>query len=291
LIWRVTLNVQPSWYVHHQDYRCSIAEMQTHIREWVTTYDAVDLFYFPYCDRVWMKFQKRVENPDPRTIKRPRHSLSNLLVTGLHMEFWRPAHFLMRRLPQLTPTLSRIFFNFAPQEDAIMPIVDWVHHRRNVDSIRLYNIEIAFKLDDEFKTFYQAWDDFVAITDAYQKQGKYPFNIAFNVRFIASSRALLSPAHGEGHTCYIEILSSKDTPYWHEYSSDLAKAWLQLPQAAPHWPKQWEYFPDIDRHLHKRYGENMRQFLDIREELGVDPHDMFVNELCQRIMRLAQPSA
>lgn len=286
IIWRVTLNVQPNWAVRMFDYRCSSDEMLAHIQQWVRTYDAVDIFYFPYCDQVWIKRQERLQTP-PEKLPSLRHSVLDLVRASLQMEAWRPFHWLMHRWPRLTPAFSRLFFRLTPQHDIVVPVADWVHHRRSVDSIRLHNIEIAFKLDDNFESFKQAWQKFEEITATYANAGKYPFNIALNVRFIAKSNALLSPASGAGHTCYIEILSSTGTPDWYDYSGELGEAWLQLPHAAPHWPKQWEHIPNIDHYLHKRYAHRLRQFLDIRQELNVDPHNIFSNKLVERIMRLA----
>ncbi|MEM7034824.1 MAG: FAD-binding protein [Chloroflexota bacterium] len=285
LIWRVTLNVQPNWHVRLYDYRCSTEMMLNNIREWVTTYDAVDVFYFPYCRDIWIMRQERLDiTENPVSL---RHSTFDLLWSSLLMALWQPCHFIMHRFPALTPIFSRLFFRAVPFRDIQTPVMDWIHHHRSVDAIALQNVEIAFKLNDQFESFFQAWQDFEAITEAYAKQGKYTLNIAFNARFIGESGALLSPAHGEGHTCYIEILSSANTPYWAEYSAALAEAWLQLPQAAPHWPKQWEHIPNIDTYLRKRYAKNIRKFIEIREELAVDPNNIFVNDLCQRLMDLA----
>ncbi|MEM7536913.1 MAG: D-arabinono-1,4-lactone oxidase [Chloroflexota bacterium] len=290
IIWRVTLNVQPNWSVHMRDEHCTPAEMLANIRQWVTRYDAVDIFQFPYCPKVWVKFQERLDNDDPRIatdLTSFRHHIGSLVFSSLQMEFLRPIAPLVRRFPRITPFMGRIMMLILQKHNHIVPIADWVHHRRNVDSVRMGNIEIAFKLDDDFTSFFQAWESFETITNTYAQAGKYPMNVALNVRFLHNSTALLSPAHGDGHTCYIEVLCLIDTPHWHDYSGELAEAWLQLSQAAPHWPKQWEHIPNIDEYLRKRYAHNLRKFLDIREELQVDPNDMFVNGLTERVMRLA----
>ncbi|MEM7111404.1 MAG: D-arabinono-1,4-lactone oxidase [Chloroflexota bacterium] len=291
LIWRLTLNVEPTWNVRRIDYHCSKEEMLQNIRDWVTSYDSVDLFYFPYCKKVWMLKQERLAEANvanSKTAVSLRHSTWDLVKSSIQMEIMGLFQILIRRFPRLTPPIGRLFFTFVPRGSRIVPIADCVHHQRSVDSVRLGNIEIAFKLEGDFSSFFQAWHSFETITAAYAEQGKYPFNMAFNVRFIGSSTALLSPAHGAGHTCYIEILSSANTPHWEAYSAELAEAWLQLPQAAPHWPKQWEHIPNIDHYLRQRYSDNLRQFNQIREELNVDPNNIFLNKLTRRILGLVE---
>lgn len=287
LIWRLTLNVQPTWNVRRIDHHCPKEEMLKNIHNWVTRYDSVDIFYFPYCKKVWLLKQESIECQEKAVSL--RHSTWDLVKSSAQMELMGLFQILMHRFPRLTPPIGRLFFAFVPRGSRIVPVADCVHHQRSVDSVRLGNIEIAFKLEDDFSSFYQAWQSFETITESYAQQGKYPFNMALNVRFIGSSTALLSPAHGAGHTCYIEILSSTNTPHWETYSAELAKAWLQLPQAAPHWPKQWEHIPNIDHYLRQRYSDNLRQFNQIREELNVDPNNIFLNKLTRRILGLVEP--
>jgi len=126
-------------------------------------------------------------------------------------------------------------------------------------------------------------------TNAYAARGEYPFNVTMNVRFIRNSNCWLSPAFGEGHTCFIEILSYMDRAAWHQFSADVAGEWLKLPGAKPHWAKEFAHIPGIIAHIHAVQGANIAQFNRIKAELQLDPTDMFVNDLLRRIF--IQPGA
>jgi hypothetical protein len=99
-----------------------------------------------------------------------------------------------------------------------------------------------------------------------------------NVRFIQNSSCWLSPAYGVGHTCYIEILSSSQTRGWKQFSGEVAQQWLQLPQARPHWAKEFRHIPGIVPYIRREMGANIARFNEIKERLEVDPDQMFVND-------------
>jgi hypothetical protein len=130
----------------------------------------------------------------------------------------------------------------------------------------------------------QAWNAVVAITSALAAQGEFPFNLTLNARFIRNSSALLSPALGNGHTCFIEVLSYCSTPGWANFSAIVAREWMKLPGARPHWPKEFQQIPGIVPFIRGAFGSGLRRFLEIRDELGVDPGKMFVNPYLNRVL-------
>jgi hypothetical protein len=109
-------------------------------------------------------------------------------------------------------------------------------------------------------------------------------NVVMNVRFINNSNCWLSPAFGEGHTCYIEILSRNKQAHWKYFSGQVAQDWLKLPQARPHWAKEFQHIPNIIPYLKTAYGENIARFNQIRDQLQVDPENMFVNSTLREIL-------
>ena len=119
--------------------------------------------------------------------------------------------------------------------------------------------------------------------DRWRARGLYPLNLTMNVRFVASSAALMSPAGGPGTNCYIEILSEAGTPGWRDFSAEIAREWMKLPGARPHWGKQFEHVPGMIEHIREAYGERLRRFLDVRARTGVDPARMFSNRLMDAI--------
>jgi hypothetical protein len=108
-------------------------------------------------------------------------------------------------------------------------------------------------------------------------------NVVMNVRFIKNSTCWLSPAFGEGHTCYIEILSRSKPAHWKRFSGQVASDWLTLPQARPHWAKEFQHIPDIIPYIKNSYGENIARFNQIKSQLQVDPDHMFMNSTLREI--------
>ena len=286
LIWRFSLNVVPNFNVHYQDFHCSKEELYANIKTWVTSYDAVDVFYFPFASKVWIKTQQKLLSREPA--KSFRKSISELVIANLQMEVGRLVWTYARHHPVFTRKLGPISMTMTPKHNTITPISDWVHHRRAADGVAMGNIEIAFDLDDDFKNFIDAWEMFEKLTNEYALRGEYPFNVAANARFVSHTNALLSPANGRGKKCFIEVLSRVNTKGWEKYSGELAEQWLQLPNAAPHWPKEWRHIPNIEKYLRARHGDNIRKFDQIRKELNVDPENIFINDMCQKLLDLGK---
>jgi hypothetical protein len=59
---------------------------------------------------------------------------------------------------------------------------------------------------------------------------------------------------------------------------------MQLPEARPHWAKEWEFIPGIEAFLGHAYGDQLTKFLAVRDALGVDPQRMFSNDLLDRVV-------
>jgi hypothetical protein len=117
----------------------------------------------------------------------------------------------------------------------------------------------------------------------YARRGEYPLNVTMNVRFIHNSNCWLSPAFGEGHTCYIEILGRTKPELWKRFSGQVALDWLTLPQARPHWAKEFQHIPNVMQHIRSNLGENIQRFNQIKDRLQVDPINMFMNHTLEEI--------
>ena len=190
----------------------------------------------------------------------------------------------MRTWPKTTPVLATFNYRWFPHYNRVTDVVEAIHWRDAIEMLRVSCVVFAFKLDPDFATFHQAWRDAIEVIDAFAAHGRYPFNMTLNARFIDSSDCLLAPASGSGHTCYIEILSSSPTPYWQQFASAIAARWMKLPGARPHWAKEWTFIPGIEAFIGQAYGDQLKQFLAVRDALGVDPQRMFSNDLLDRVL-------
>lgn len=281
LVHRLTLDVQPTWNVRAVDRRAPIEPTLDGLAELVTSHDNLDLFWWPFCDQFWVKSWDRVEAP--ATAKPRRSWIDNIgatITSRIHRETLRS----LSAFPQLTPAACRMIFQMTPSiRDEVVEVVEAIHYRRAIEVAKMGCVEVAFKVDRDFENVKWAINLVREQTARYAARGQYPLNVVLNARFIHNSDCLLSPAFGEGHTCYIEILSRTDQRQWHEFSGAIAREWLQLPQARPHWAKQFRHIPGVIEHLKTNCGDNIARFNAVKQRLQVDLHHMFVNQALQEI--------
>jgi hypothetical protein len=241
----------------------------------------MDLFWWPFSKRFWVKTWDRI---DAEITARPRMSIRDGLSAGITARMGREALKLVNTFPCLTPIWCQTAHKLAPsQQDRILEIAEAIHYRRALEVLKVGCVEIAFKLDPAFEQAKQAIQTVFELTKAYAARGDYPLNMMMNVRFIHNSNCWLSPAFGEGHTCYIEILSSSQTRGWEQFSGEVARQWLQLPHARPHWAKEYQHIPGVLAHLRREMGPNIARFNQIKKDLQVDPDHLFVNAALQEV--------
>lgn len=281
LIYRITLNVEATYTVRALDRRIGIRETLDNLQEWVPAHENMDIFWWPFCDRFWVK---QWDCAWGQIAAKPRRSLRDNVTAAIDTRFFRSAIDLLGPFPTLTPHLSRTAFVFTPShQNQIIDLVEAIHYRRSIELFRLGCVEIAFKVDDDFANVKWAMQLVLDQTQAYAARGQYPINVTMNVRFVHNSHCWLSPAFGDGHTCYIEILSRTNQPQWEEFSGNIAREWLTLPHALPHWAKEYRHIPGVVEHIRQEMGPNIARFNQIKASLGVDPHHMFVNDTLREL--------
>jgi hypothetical protein len=283
VIYRITLQVQPSWHVRAIDRRLRIEEVLDRLPEWAPAHDNLDLFWWPFCDEFWVKTWDWAD-ANAKTTAKPRTSAKDRFTDGIGVRVLRECVRLASTIPRLTPALSRAVFTATPsQRDNTVDIVEAIHYRRGIEVAKLGCVEVAFKLDPAFEHAKWAIKTVLDLTRVYAARGEYPMNVTMNVRFLHNSSCWLSPAFGEGHTCYIEILSGLQAPGWERFSGEVAQQWLTLPHARPHWAKQFQHIPGVIEHLRREMSTNIKQFNAIKAALQVDPDGMFVNEALKEL--------
>jgi hypothetical protein len=67
----ITLNIQPTWNVPARDRLVPPDEILPNLNEWVPGHENIDLFWWPCCERLWVKSWDR---SDERATARPRHN-------------------------------------------------------------------------------------------------------------------------------------------------------------------------------------------------------------------------
>lgn len=285
IIHTITMRAVPIFNVHHvDDVRSDMHKTLRDIRRIVTENDYCDLYWFPFSKHVWLKTYNRTSAQPTVT---PARIKAERLGQYAGMQLGRRAYERLVRQPRYTPAACRILSKMMPPRNVIEPVLGGIHFQTSIEFMPVRNMEIGFELDEDFQNVQRGWQVAIELIERYAAQNKWPLNVTLNARFIGQSRALLSPCHGMRQTCFMEIMSFKGTPGWDEFVAELGSAWLELPGAVPHWPKEFEQIPGVFERIRARYGTNLMRFAAIRRELGVDPDDLFVNELTGRILALA----
>src|SRR6185503_6677224 len=61
IMYRITMDVQRSWVVHARDQRLSVDAVFERLRDLIRIHDNVDLFWWPFCDEMWVKTWKKID--------------------------------------------------------------------------------------------------------------------------------------------------------------------------------------------------------------------------------------
>jgi FAD/FMN-containing dehydrogenase len=278
---RMTLNVEKTWNVRTQDRRLPIPYVMENLKDLVLSHDNLDLFWWPFSEQMWVKSWHRSDAP---ITAKPRASASDYWGAAISGRMYREMLRLAHHVPSLTPLICRTMFLATPSvRDEVVEVVEAIHYRRAIEVAIMGCVEVGFKIDDDFTNVKEAIQLVFDANKTYAARHEYPFNVTMNVRFINNSRCLLSPAYGEGHTCYIEFLSRTYQTGWEKFSGEVAAQWLKLPQAMPHWAKEFRHIPGVIEHIRSNFGQNIARFNAVKQQLGVDPENLFVNGLLGEI--------
>jgi hypothetical protein len=230
---------------------------------------------------MWMRTIDRTE--DARTFQ--GHGFwfktQNFLQNAWLVVFAGP---VMRLAPSLTPALSRLAIRFLPFKTRVLDLPDSHHYHHWIEMMRCGCMEVGFKAEPDSPSIRAVWEVTERLVDEYARRGLYPLNLTLNVRFTGPSATLLTPAYGEGMTCYVEIMWIGRPAGWEEFTSDLCNEWLKIPGALPHWSKEFEHVRDVVSIMRKNLGDRRDRFLAALGQTGVDPERRFFNKLTRRVL-------
>ena len=273
---RITLRLEPMFRVrvHHDavPQEQAIEEMPAAL----LGHDYAQHFWFPGCPQVLVQTCDRTEAP--RTLGRAHHLIKGMRgwasTGGTHL-----AEALLGRVPSLTPRFTRMAQATMHAGDAVMLQTENMLLGRWINSMApSQNASVSFPPGPGYERVKDAWRLAVALVEEEARQGRYPANLAMNVRLFKRSTALLHGAPGdEGpHLCNIQI-TAFDNRDWGPFQLRLMEEWMRIPGARPHWAKQFQNLPGIADRLRAVYGENLAAFRRIHSAASVDPARMFMN--------------
>jgi len=288
VIARVRLRVVPLYRVQQTDQRLPMDVMKAQLAELVRDHDSVELYWFPFNRDVWVRTIDRTDLP--RTFQ--GHGFwfktQNFLQNGWLVIF---ATLVLRFAPRLTPALLHVGMRMLPFRTRVLNLPESHHYHHWIELMPCGCMEVGFKADPDNANVLAAWDATVRLVKEYERRGLYPLNLSLNVRFIGSSTALLTPAYGDGLTCYVEIMWMGRPAGWRELSSELCHEWLKVPGALPHWSKEFEHVTDVVPAIRAALGDRRARFLDALAKSGVDPERRFWNPLLRQVLTDEPPAA
>jgi hypothetical protein len=287
VITRVRLRVHPIHRVRQTDQRLPVRAVLDRLTELVRAHDSVELYWFPFNRDMWVRTIDRTDAP--RTFQ--GHGFwfktQNFLQNGWLVVF---SPLVQALSPGLTPALLRLGMRMLPFRTRVLDLPESHHYHHWIEVTRCGCMEVGFKADPDNANVRSAWEAAERLLDEYARRGLYPLNLTLNMRFVGPSEALLTPAYGEGITCYIEIMWMGRPRGWAEFTSDLCRAWLEVPGALPHWSKEFEHVVDVVDVVRRNLGDRRGRFLAALARSGVDPERRFANPLVRRVL-LDEPPA
>ncbi|KAF9548294.1 hypothetical protein EC957_006790 [Mortierella hygrophila] len=263
IIYTYTLRVEPMFRLHMtdrypllSDYFSTPEQDGAKLKAMVLGNDQTEIFYWPFNtpgleaanDRIWIKQWRRTTEPISIS---PEYEAFKQIIQGAVG---------------------------GKDSDDVLEAPDAIHYQAGIDNLPCVDLEMAFKVNEDFSNVVVAWNYVVDQLYEYANRGEYPFNLTLEMRFVKASTMLMSAAYDtdpEAIYCMVEVLSVNNTPGFDEFSSKMAKFWMDNFHARPHWAKMWEHVPGIVPYLRKQDNERYDRFDAIRKKY--DPKGMFMN--------------
>jgi hypothetical protein len=281
VIARVKLRVVPIHRVRQTDERLPVRDVLRRLPELLEAHESVELYWFPFNEDAWIRTVDAADAPRTAHGHGFWFKAQNFLQNAWAVVFFK---LVMRFAPRLTPALLRVGFRLLPFRTRVLDLPESHHYHHWIEMMPCGCLEVGFKADPDGANVRRAWEGTERLVEQYARRGLYPLNISLNVRFTGSSGALLTPAYGDGTTCYIEIMWMGRPRGWQEFSSDLCREWLRLPGALPHWSKEFEHVRDVVPIMRENLGDRRGRFLAALAASGVDPGRWFFNAMLRRVL-------
>lgn len=270
------------------DAKVDLKETIDNIESIVESNDYVDLFWFPYTTKIWLKTWKRVGEDVPLKNVPGLYAKNREWLAGQVSIFSME---LMIRFPRLTPYFSRMLLG-GIQQKKMVAYTDDVYHYQRYFPVKLhdlsYNLDVGENFDNFKKCFYhmvQKIEEYAKPKKctsspwpwAYEKGARFPQKFTTHVRFIKTSKSLLSPARGNKFSVYLEALTYFGADY-KDYYNELENYWKQF-GARPHWGKTFDETQDFEQ----LFGDGLMKFNEIRKRL--DPDGVFLNDFMRHVFK------
>ncbi|KAG0214394.1 hypothetical protein BGX33_002229 [Mortierella sp. NVP41] len=241
--------------------------------------DQTEIFYWPFNtpglnkanDHIWVKQWQR-NNTRPLSVGTFCEA-THRVIQSFQTYFGDFLYKAVAAFPSTAPFCNYLIYKLIVHTDReqVLEAPDAIHYQAGIGNIPCLDMEMAFKVNDDFSNVVEAWNYVIDQLYEYANRGEYPFNLIMEMRFVKSSTMLMSPAYDtdpDAIYCMMEILSVKNTPGFDKFSANVAKYWMDKFQARPHWAKMWEHVDGIKDYLHEQNRGRYALFDAIRRSPG-----------------------
>jgi hypothetical protein len=270
----------------------TVGEAVDRARELFFEHDYLEYFWYPFNERVWVKFWDRVPCDTPNVNAPGKHEDFQQRVKGFTSNLILK---VATALPRTTPLADKILMAASPNQTMVAP-ADEVFHYQNYFPRRLYDLSYAIDNGKGFARFRAAFEVVVEQVARFARPKKsaasawpfdygpgaaFPQNFILHCRFIKSSRGYMAPAVDNLHTTMFEAVTYIGAGRSEELYRAVEDRWLEL-GGRPHWGKT--YRTDLD--FRALYGQNWQAFNRIREQM--DPDGLFLNDFLRHVFQVAE---
>lgn len=287
----VTFQCEPAFKLKATDELVSMAEELKNVKQLVEEHDYVELFWFPYTDRLWVKKWDKVP------IDTPSKNVPGFFRKVIYEWFLSAGGTLglsmITKTPRWTPFFSK---TLVPTTITGTMITDpeTVYHYQEKFPRELWDLSYAVPTGDDFEKFESAWNIVIDTLTKfskpkksptatwpwnYKKDGKFPQNFLMHCRFLKTSTGYMAPAVDFKHTVMFEVITYIGTKYHQEFYDEIEAHWKSL-GARPHWGKTFNENQDFEEF----YGEHWTKFNEIRKQL--DPDGLFLNDFMRSVFKV-----
>lgn len=256
LIYALTLQCEDNFVLENQ---CEVKEFDAIFRDHDRLLKAHDYWMFewnPYTGKALTYAWDRTRSSHSRSVLRK-------YVNAFHEATFDLLSILIKPFPQFNPALIDLRYRFTAHASFCADSVAVL--TRPYVGMRYVECEMSIRPS----YLPQAVEMLKKLFAKYQQKEIYVPRVTF--RFVAHEKGtLLSPTY-DGDRVFISLVMPAHSAF-NEVFPDYQSR-MEAFEARPHWGK----IHQIDQEMaHKLYGDNLTQFLNIRERL--DPLGMFLNE-------------
>ncbi|KAF9958591.1 hypothetical protein BGZ72_000170 [Mortierella alpina] len=210
------------------------------LKAMAVTNDQTEIFFWPFNspgltrdgDTLWLKQWQRTN----RTVT--ENSLARgvrSVFANLETEFGNTLFQYMAANPSSTPFIDYLLYSLNKGDsERVLYAPEAIHYQPGIDNIPCLSTEMAFQVDEDFQNVVKAGNYVIDKVYELAHQGKFPVNIALEMRFVKSSSMIMSNAYNENPEaiyCMMEIVSVVGTPGFEEFSAMVAQYWMENFQA------------------------------------------------------------